>query len=76
MNILKYSLPLNERNKFPQLFAELEKIKDIQVTLQMANLEEVFEALERNLEGEENSNHKQTQENETLPAMFSDKSMM
>ena len=31
LNVIKYAIPLSEQKKFPKLFFELEKLKDLQV---------------------------------------------
>jgi len=46
LNVMKYSLPFSEQSKYAKLFLDIEKMKEIQINLQMSSLEEAFLNLE------------------------------
>jgi len=55
-NSLEFNLPFDEQSKFSQVFQELEKIPNVQISLQMVSLEEAFVSLGMNHENSSNDN--------------------
>jgi len=39
---MKFLIPFEEQSKFPSLFRELEKIKNIRISMQMNSLEDTY----------------------------------